>query len=42
MTNGSALNHDKSLQSYFLFTEHQAKKYFLKDFENTVIYFILV
>ena len=41
MTNSSALNHDKSLQIYFLRTERQAKHDFLKDIENTVeIYFL--
>ena len=35
-TNGSALNHDKSLQIYFLCTERLAKKDFLKDVENIV------
>ena len=35
-TNGSAFNHDKSLQIYFLCTERQAKKDFLKDIENIV------
>ena len=32
--NGSGLNQDKSLQIYFLLTEHQAKIDFLKAVEN--------
>ena len=36
MTNGFALNHDNSLQSYFFCVAHQAKKDFLKDAEGTV------
>ena len=36
MTNGFALNHDKSLQIYFLCVKHQAKNDFLKDVESTV------
>ena len=35
MTNGFALNHDKSLQIYFC-VKLQAKNYFLKDVESTV------
>ena len=36
MTNGFALNHDKSLQIYFFCIKRQAKKDFLKDVESTV------
>ena len=35
MTNGFALNHDKSLQIYFC-VKHQAKNDFLKYVESTV------
>ena len=35
MTNGFALNHDKSLQIYFLSVMCQAKNDFLKDVEST-------
>ena len=31
MTNGFALNHDKSLQIYFICVKYKAKYYFLKD-----------
>ena len=37
MTNGFALNHDKSLQINFICVKHQAKNDFLKDVESTVI-----
>ena len=39
MTNGFALNHDKSLQITFICVKHQAKKkkHFLKDVESTVV-----
>ena len=36
MTNGFALNHDKSLQIYFFYIMRQAKNDFLKDVESTV------
>ena len=36
MTNGFALNHDKSLQIYFFCVKLQAKNDFLKDVESTV------
>ena len=36
MTNGFALNHDKSLQIYFFCVKCQAKNDFLKDVESTV------
>ena len=36
MTNGFALNHDKSLQIYFFCVKRQAKIDFLKDVESTV------
>ena len=36
MTNGFALNHDKSLQMYFFYVKRQAKQDFLKDVESTV------
>ena len=36
MTNGFALNHNKSLQIYFLYVKRQAKNDFLKDVESTV------
>ena len=36
MTNGFALNHDKSLQIYFFCVKRQAKNDFLKDIESTV------
>ena len=36
MTNGFALNHDKSLQIYFFYLKHWAKNDFLKDVESTV------
>ena len=36
MTNGFALNHDKSLQIYFFCVKRQAKNDFLKDVESTV------
>ena len=35
MTNGFALNHDKSLQIYFFCVKRQAKNDFLKDVEST-------
>ena len=35
MTNGFALNPDKSLQIYFFCVKHQAKNIFLKDVEST-------
>ena len=38
MTNGFALNHDKSLQIYFFCLKRRAKNDFLKDVENTVIF----
>ena len=38
MTNGFALNHDKSLQIYFFCVKCQAKNDFLKDGESTVRY----
>ena len=37
MTNGFALNHDKSLQIYFFCVKRQAKNDFLKDVESTVV-----
>ena len=36
MTNGFALNHDKSLQIYLFRVKHQAKNDFLKDVESIV------
>ena len=36
MTNGFALNHDKSLQIHFFYVKRQAKNDFLKDVESTV------
>ena len=36
MTNGSALNHSKSVQIYFFCVKRQAKNDFLKDVESTV------
>ena len=36
MTNGFALNHNKSLQIYLFFEKHQAKNDFLKDVESRV------
>ena len=36
MTNGFALNCDKSLQIYFFCVKRQAKIDFLKDVESTV------
>ena len=36
MTNGFALNHDKSLQIYFFCVKHQAKNDFLKYVESTM------
>ena len=36
MTNGFALNHDKSLQIYFICVKRQAKNDFLKDVESKV------
>ena len=36
MTNGFALNHDKSLQIYFFCVQRQAKNDFPKDVERTV------
>ena len=36
MTNGFALNNDKSLQIYFFCVKRQAKNKFLKDVESTV------
>ena len=36
MTNGFALNHNKSLQIYFYCVKRQAKIDFLKDVESTV------
>ena len=36
MTNGFALNHDKSLQIYFFCLKRRANNYFLKDVESTV------
>ena len=36
MTNGFALNHDKSLQCFFFCVKCQAKHYFLKDVESIV------
>ena len=36
MTNGFALNQDKSLQMYFFCVKRQAKNDFLKDVESTV------
>ena len=36
MTNGFALNHDKSLKIYFFWVHRQAKNDFLKDVESTV------
>ena len=37
MTNGFALNHDKSLQMYFFCVKRQTKNDFLKDVESTVM-----
>ena len=36
MTNGFALNHDKSLQIYVYCVKRRAKNDFLKDVESTV------
>ena len=36
MTNGFALNQDRSLEIYFYCVKHQAKNDFLKDVESTV------
>ena len=36
MTNGFALNYDKSLQIYFFCLKRQAKNNFLKDVKSTV------
>ena len=36
MTNGFALNHDKSLQIYFVCVKQQTKNDFLKDVESIV------
>ena len=36
MTNGFALNHDKSLQMYVFYVKRQAKNDFLKEVESTV------
>ena len=36
MTNGFALNHDKSFQIYFFCVKCQTQKDFLKDVESTV------
>ena len=38
MTNGFALNHDKSLQIYLFCVQRQAKNDFPKDVERTVMY----
>ena len=38
MTNGFALNHNKSLQIYFFCVKRQVKNDFLKDVESTVGY----
>ena len=40
MTNGFALNHDKSLQIYFFCLKRQAKNDFLKDVESTVTWIL--
>ena len=37
MTNGFALDHDKSLQIHYLCIKHQAKTEFLKDVKSTVV-----
>ena len=37
MTNGFALNPDKSLQIHYLCIKRQAKTDFLKDVESTVV-----
>ena len=37
MTNGFALNHDKSLQIYFFWVKRKVKNYFLKVVESTVV-----
>ena len=37
MTNGFALNPDKSLQIYFFCVKRQAKNDFLKDVKSTVV-----
>ena len=37
MTNGFALNHDRSLQIYFFCVQRQAKNDFPKDVERTVV-----
>ena len=37
MSNGFALNHDKSLQIHFICVKRQAKNDFLKDVESTVV-----
>ena len=39
MTNGFALNHDKSLQIYFFCLKRQAKNEFLKDVKSSVVHF---
>ena len=36
MTNGFALNHEKSLQIYFFCVKRQANNDFLKDIESTI------
>ena len=41
MTNGFALNHDKSLQIYFFCVKCQAKNDFLKDVESTVVKYVV-
>ena len=40
MTNGFALNHDKSLQIYFFCVKCQVKNDFLKPVESTVTFSI--
>ena len=42
MVNGFALNHDKSLQIYFICIKSQAKNEFLKDVESTVVSILLL
>ena len=37
MTNGFAINHDKSLQIYFFCIKRQAKNHSLKDVESIVV-----
>ena len=39
MTNGFALNHDKSLQIYIFCVKRHAKNDFLKDVESTVVFY---